>query len=78
MKNRMFSKYRTCEAETSSARPHMIYTEAQTLDEALAILASKKRADLRTRTFRRNVKFSEQELGPKKISLPKLKFMGNE
>ena len=63
---------------TTSVGAHMIYTEAQTLEEAVDIIANKHRKHHQKPRRKDNL---DQELGyePKpKITLPRLKFLDDE
>ena len=71
-----YSKYRNTGRQRHHACPHMTYTEAQSLDEALDIIASRK--TYRSRPRRNNDNFAEREFAAKKlVTLPTVKWLSD-
>jgi hypothetical protein len=71
--------YRSSRTEAGHQGPHMIYTEALTLDEALDIIAHRKRKTTLAHKQRDGFLNREFSHRPKKpVTLPKLKFMGEK
>lgn len=63
--------------------PHMVYTEAQTLEEAVDIIIQRKKPGYKSHTMnkKKQVGTKDKELGyikPKKVTLPTLKFLKTE
>ena len=72
-----YSKYRNTGRQRHHACPHMVYTEALDLDEALDIMINRKA--YRSRSRAHNQTFADHELAPKKpVTLPKLKWLENK